>query len=38
LWWLDEDESDPGYHMMTERGIAEEVMACDKMVKESDDD
>jgi hypothetical protein len=38
LQWLEEDEGDPEYQVMTEREIAEEVMAHDKTDGESDDD
>jgi hypothetical protein len=38
LQWLEEDESDPGYQVMTEREIAEEVLAHDKTNEERDDE
>jgi hypothetical protein len=38
LPWLVEDEGEPGYQVMTERGIADEIMARDKTDEESGGD
>jgi hypothetical protein len=38
MQWLQDAEGDPGYQVMTEREVAEEVMACYKMDEESNND